>query len=81
MKSAVGSNVRRGGTGSPPPVPAGGVTSLVARRREAGMISAEYAIGTCAAAGFAAVLLAVINSGSVTGLITGVVSAAFSVIS
>lgn len=64
MKSAVGNKVRRG---SPP----------AARRREAGLVSAEYAIGTCAAAAFAAVLLAVINSGGVSGMITGVIQTAF----
>lgn len=44
--------------------------------KEAGVISAEYAIGTLVAAGFAAVLLAVITSGTVRDLIAEVISTA-----
>lgn len=47
-------------------------------RREAGMVSAEYAVGTLVACAFAAVLLAVVNSGGISGLIVDVISAALS---
>ncbi|MFX0538507.1 DUF4244 domain-containing protein [Ornithinimicrobium sp. Y1847] len=47
--------------------------------REAGMSTAEYAVGTIAACAFAALLLAVIKSGAVEGLVTTVITAALSV--
>lgn len=51
----------------------------LSERPEAGMTTAEYAVGTIAACAFAAVLLAVIKSGAVEGLVTTVVTTALSV--
>lgn len=48
-------------------------------RSEAGMSTAEYAVGTIAACAFAALLLAVIKSGAVEGLVTTVITTALSV--
>lgn len=45
---------------------------------EAGMATAEYAIGTVAAAAFAGILLAVLRSGSVKGLVQGLIETALS---
>lgn len=47
--------------------------------REAGMTTAEYAVGTIAACAFAALLLMVIKSGSVEALVTTVITTALSV--
>jgi hypothetical protein len=44
-----------------------------------GMSTAEYAIGTLAAAGLAGILLAVLTGGQVVDLITDLVKDAFSV--
>ncbi|MGK2349517.1 DUF4244 domain-containing protein [Actinomyces sp. W5033] len=46
---------------------------------EAGMATAEYAIGTLAAAAFAGLLLAVIRSGSIGGLIQSLIESALSI--
>ncbi len=46
---------------------------------EAGMTTAEYAVGTLAACAFAAVLLAIVRSGGIKSLVTDVISAALSV--
>lgn len=46
---------------------------------EAGMATAEYAIGTLAAAAFGGLLLAIIRSGSLTGLIQGIIESALSI--
>jgi hypothetical protein len=46
---------------------------------EAGMTTAEYAVGTIAACAFAALLLMVIKSGSVEALVTTVITTALSV--
>jgi Protein of unknown function (DUF4244) len=46
---------------------------------EAGMSTAEYAIGTIAAAAFAAVLYKVVTGGAVTGALTDLVQQALSV--
>jgi Protein of unknown function (DUF4244) len=51
----------------------------LADRREAGMTTAEYAVGTLAACAFAAVLLAVVRSGGISSLVTEVVTTALSV--
>lgn len=51
------------------------------RAREAGMTTAEYAVGTLAACAFAAVLLAVVKSGGIKSLLSGVIEAALSVAS
>lgn len=46
---------------------------------EAGMATAEYAIGTLAAAAFGGLLLAVIRSGSVGALIQSIIESALSI--
>ena len=46
--------------------------------RDAGMTTAEYAVGTLAACAFAAVLLAVVSSDSVRGIIARVITTALS---
>ncbi|MDU0348112.1 DUF4244 domain-containing protein [Actinomyces sp. MRS3W] len=46
---------------------------------EAGMATAEYAIGTLAAAAFAGLLLAIMRSGSLTGILQGLIESALSV--
>ncbi|HET9255044.1 MAG TPA: DUF4244 domain-containing protein [Pseudonocardiaceae bacterium] len=51
----------------------------VAVRGEAGMSTAEYAIGTIAAAAFAAVLYKIVTGGTVTGALTDLVQQALSV--
>ena len=43
---------------------------------EAGMTTAEYAVGTLAAVAFAALLLAVVKSGPVRAALAGVITAA-----
>ena len=45
--------------------------------RDAGMTTAEYAVGTVAACGFGGVLYKVITSGPVLDLVTSVISRAF----
>lgn len=50
--------------------------ALARRSSEAGMATAEYAIVTLAACGFGALLLAVLRSGEVRGLLTGIVRSA-----
>lgn len=45
--------------------------------RDAGMTTAEYAVGTVAACGFSGILYKVITSPEVLGLVTGVISKAF----
>ncbi|MGH3938319.1 MAG: DUF4244 domain-containing protein [Pseudonocardiaceae bacterium] len=47
-------------------------------RGEAGMSTVEYAIGTVAAAAFAAVLYSVVTGGSVTGALEALVQRALS---
>ena len=44
------------------------------RRGDAGMTTAEYAVGTIAACAFAAVLLAILKSGAVKGVVTSVIT-------
>lgn len=46
---------------------------------EAGMTTAEYAVGTLAACTFAAVLIAVVKSGAVTSAITKIITNALSI--
>ena len=61
--------------------------SFTIRRRviraatEAGMTTAEYAVGTLAACAFAAVLMAVVRSGAIKSALTGLISAALSIAS
>ena len=45
--------------------------------QDAGMTTAEYAVGTVAACGFGGILYKVITSGAVLDLLTGVISRAF----
>ena len=49
----------------------------VRTRHEAGMTTAEYAVGTVAACGFGGILYKVITSPQVLELITGVIARAF----
>lgn len=46
------------------------------RGAEAGMTTAEYAVGTIAAVSFAVVLMAVVKSGAVRSALAGVITAA-----
>jgi hypothetical protein len=46
--------------------------------RDCGMTTAEYAIGTLAACGFAAVLVTILRSGTVQGLLFGIIRSALS---
>jgi hypothetical protein len=50
--------------------------SSLRHRSEAGMTTAEYAVGTLAACAFAAVLLAVVRSGGVKSALAAVITAA-----
>jgi hypothetical protein len=58
----------------------GAVASRVRRLRrplgERGMATAEYAIGTLAACGFAALLVAILKGGQVKALLLGVITTA-----
>ena len=47
--------------------------------REEGMATAEYAIGTLAAAAFAGLLLALMRSGSLSGALQSIIESALSV--
>jgi len=49
------------------------------RLYESGMATAEYAIATLAACGFAALLLAILRSGEVRGLLLGIIRRALAV--
>jgi hypothetical protein len=44
--------------------------------REAGMTTAEYAIGTLAACGFAALLVTILRGSAVQGLLLGIIARA-----
>lgn len=46
------------------------------RSREAGMTTAEYAVGTIAAAAFAAVLIGIVRSPAVRSALTGIITTA-----
>ena len=61
-----------------PDSPAAG-TSDADPGNEAGMATAEYAIGTLAAAAFAGLLLAIMRSGSLQGVLQGLIESALSV--
>ncbi len=54
-------------------------TTLKRTGTEAGMTTAEYAVGTLAACDLAAVLLAIVQSGAIKTLITTVIETALSV--
>ncbi|MGW2301358.1 DUF4244 domain-containing protein [Streptomyces sp. NPDC001809] len=47
-----------------------------AARRDAGMTTSEYAVGTIAAAGFAAVLYKIVTSGAVSGALESMIGKA-----
>jgi hypothetical protein len=47
-------------------------------RGEAGMTTAEYAVGTLAAVAFAAVLLVIVRSDAVRAALTGIITSALS---
>lgn len=49
---------------------------LAGHRADAGMTTAEYAVGTLAAVAFAAVLLAVVKSGVVMSALTAIITGA-----
>ncbi|WP_461005758.1 DUF4244 domain-containing protein [Streptomyces capparidis] len=53
-----------------------GARVLAARRRDAGMTTAEYAVGTVAACGFGAVLVKVLSSDAVASALSGMVESA-----
>ncbi len=55
--------------------------SVVANGRQAGMSTAEYAVGTLAAVAFAVVLIAVVKSGAVKSGLTSIIQQALSVAS
>ena len=55
------------------------LSEALSEAREAGMTTAEYAVGTIAACAFAAVLLAIVQSGGITSLVTKVINVALSV--
>lgn len=50
-------------------------------RRDSGMATAEYAVGTVAATAFAVILYKIVTGGQVTTLLTGIVKRALSVLS
>ena len=50
-------------------------------RWEAGMTTAEYAVGTLAACAFAATLLAIVRSGEVKSALTNLITSALSIAS
>jgi Protein of unknown function (DUF4244) len=61
--------------------------SFTTRRRairaheDAGMTTAEYAVGTLAACAFAATLLAVVRSGAIQSALSGLITTALSIAS
>lgn len=67
-----------GGPGSPVQVLRRRLRRAQAVGREAGMATAEYAIATVAAAGFAGLLIAILRSNEVRGLLLGIVRGALS---
>lgn len=62
-----GTAVRRDGDGGSVPAFRGGIVG------DAGMATAEYAVATLAAVGFAGLLFAVLRSGEVQGMLTELV--------
>ncbi|MGC5628220.1 DUF4244 domain-containing protein [Georgenia sp. Z1344] len=52
---------------------------LAAEDPEAGMATAEYAIGTVAAAGLAAALIGILNGDAVISMVTGLITRALGV--
>jgi len=54
---------------------------VVRARADAGMTTAEYAVGTLAACAFAATLLAVVRSGTIRSALSGLITSALSIAS
>lgn len=54
------------------------VAARLRRSAEAGMATAEYAIATVAAAGFAGLLVVILRSAEVRGLLLGIIRGALS---
>lgn len=54
---------------------------LIRAVADAGMTTAEYAVGTLAACAFAAVLMAVVRSGAVKSALTDLITSALSIAS
>lgn len=54
------------------------VAARLVGRAEAGMATAEYAIATVAAAGFAGLLVVILRSAEVRGLLFGIIRGALS---
>lgn len=54
------------------------VADRLRREAEAGMATAEYAIATVAAAGFAGLLIVILRSNEVRGLLLGIIRGALS---
>lgn len=57
------------------------IAAVRAAGLEAGMSTAEYAVGTIAAVAFATVLIAVVKSGAVKSALAGIIQTALSVAS
>lgn len=55
------------------------MNTVITSSSERGAVTAEYAIATVAAAAFAGLLAIVLKSGSVQGLLSGLISSALSV--
>ncbi|MCW2570419.1 MAG: hypothetical protein JWO88_477 [Frankiales bacterium] len=62
---------------APPALSARLRTRLHSADREAGMTTAEYAVGTVAACGFGGILYKVITSPEILGLLRDVIASAF----
>lgn len=56
------------------------IRAALLRRGERGMTTAEYAVGTVAACGFAGVLYKLLESDSVTEMLSDVLTSAFGLI-
>ncbi|PFG35162.1 DUF4244 domain-containing protein [Sanguibacter antarcticus] len=55
------------------------VRAMILARQDDGMATAEYAIATIAAVGFAGLLITVLKSATVKGLLTGLITSALSI--
>ncbi|WP_299167238.1 DUF4244 domain-containing protein [uncultured Arthrobacter sp.] len=62
----------------PPPAKPNRRTRRELMRSEAGLATAEYAIATLAAVGFAALLVAVLSSGEIRGMLMSLITNALS---
>jgi len=54
---------------------------IIRAAADAGMTTAEYAVGTLAACAFAAVLMAVVRSGAIKSALVGLITSALSIAS